>query len=390
VINAQQVQVNTPFGDAPTKRLRAIDGMAVTADVWEQAHGFHRESLRYHNMVGHGAGILTGLQVIASDPADASVYVLPGFAIDQLGRMISFTQPMPIDLGATTGPFFLVLSYSESQPRADAERSADSSILYVHSEYSIDVLPALPATPHVELARINRSHGTSAIMVARNPERPGLDEIDLRFRVELTTAPRQVASMAICYAGRLPATSRHSQGVSNLARWMARGPGLRLAVDDNAPITAGLSAYPIVYLVGGDQLQFTRDQMTILYEVWTGGGTILYETCQQGGQIEHPSDAVFLDLMGAFGVRMEPVPADHLLMNEPNFFAVQPAGYETEGTRRVLMSEGVVFSSYDYGCLWQGLRRTGPASREEIRAAMEWGENVVVYAMARRKAKSNA
>jgi hypothetical protein len=44
----------------------------------------------------------------------------------------------------------------------------------------------------------------------------------------------------------------------------------------------------------------------------------------------------------------------------------------------------VIISSYDYGCLWCGERRNGPAEREAIRSAMEWGENLVQFAVARR------
>jgi len=51
----------------------------------------------------------------------------------------------------------------------------------------------------------------------------------------------------------------------------------------------------------------------------------------------------------------------------------------------VVISDAVIFSTHDYGCLWQGERRGGSASREEIRSAMEWGSNVVAYALARHK-----
>ena len=70
------------LGLFPRKRIRAVDGMAVTADVWEEAHDYHRQINRLHTLLYHGAGIVTGLDVIASDPADSSVYVLPGLAMD--------------------------------------------------------------------------------------------------------------------------------------------------------------------------------------------------------------------------------------------------------------------------------------------------------------------
>jgi hypothetical protein len=48
------------------------------------------------------------------------------------------------------------------------------------------------------------------------------------------------------------------------------------------------------------------------------------------------------------------------------------------------VGEGVILSACDYGCLWQGERRGQAASREEIRAAHEWGSNIIAYAAARR------
>ena len=32
----------------PTKRIKAVDGMAVTADVWEEAHEYHRHQQQLH------------------------------------------------------------------------------------------------------------------------------------------------------------------------------------------------------------------------------------------------------------------------------------------------------------------------------------------------------
>ena len=51
----------------------------------------------------------------------------------------------------------------------------------------------------------------------------------------------------------------------------------------------------------------------------------------------------------------------------------------------VLVREGVVFSTFDYGCLWQGKRRGRAAARHEIRNALEWGENLMLYAWQRRR-----
>ena len=66
-------------------------------------------------------------------------------------------------------------------------------------------------------------------------------------------------------------------------------------------------------------------------------------------------------------------------------FGAPPQGFETEGSPHLLVGEGLILSTFDYGCLWQAQRRGRPASREEIRSAMEWGENLIVLFAAGRK-----
>ncbi len=59
----------------PNMRIKAYDGMPVTADVWEKAHTYHLQLQQAHNLFFHGAGILVGLEVVASDPADNIIFI---------------------------------------------------------------------------------------------------------------------------------------------------------------------------------------------------------------------------------------------------------------------------------------------------------------------------
>jgi hypothetical protein len=72
-------------------------------------------------------------------------------------------------------------------------------------------------------------------------------------------------------------------------------------------------------------------------------------------------------------------------LNRPYLFAAPPAGFETQGSPKLMMSDGVIFSTHLYGLLWQGERRGRLASREEIRSAIEWGANIMTYAVERRR-----
>ena len=369
----------------PTRRIKPLDGMAVTAQVWEEAHDYHRQLLRFHDLLRHGSGIVLGLEVIASDPPDSSVYILPGVAVDPRGRIIVVTEPVAYDVGSAHGLLYLLLTYDESRPTPD--RDDKDGPLYVHAQFGIEVVSALPDTPCVELARIRRRDREAALVEAQDAEHPGLNEIDLRFRrgsPRSGAVPQEVASLAVCYTGGLE-DARQGHGASYLARTL-RQAGCRVWVDDRVPLAPGLEAYTLVYLVGQEAFQLTREEMNALYVYIQGGGTVFVESCRRGTKNgDPPADASFSDLLASMGIQLEELPPDHSLLVEPCLFAAPPAGFETEGTPKVLVGGGAIFSTHDYGCLWQGKRRGRAASREEIRTAMEWGANLVTYAIERHK-----
>ncbi len=366
----------------PTKRIKAADGMAVTAQVWEEAHEYHRKWQRAHDLYSHGARIVTGLEVIASDPADSSVYILPGIAIDPLGRTIVIAEPVVYDVGAAQGPIQLLLTYEESQPTANADQ--EDGPLYLYSQFGIQATRALPDTPFVELCRVRRQSRENALINARNGEHPGPNEIDLRWRREGKEPLQETACLAVSYTGG-STDDKHSRGMDYVAQALRRS-GQRVCVDNRVPLAPDLEAYTLLYLVGQDAFQLTRDEMNALYAFLQSGGTLFIESCRRAASSgEPPADASFLDLLASMGVQLKEVPPSHPLLTKPHLFAGPPPGFETEGEPKLMMGDHILLSYGDYGCLWQGERRGRPASREEIRAALEWGENLVAYALAQRQ-----
>jgi hypothetical protein len=384
------------FKQFPSRRIKPYDGMVVTSDVWEEAHDYHRRQQRYHNLLHHEPGILIGLEVIASDPPDSAVYVQSGIALDAAGQVIVVPEALSFDLGAAQGPLYLVLSYDESQPKAEdsatpAEDATDVK-LFVRVQYGLEVVstPPDPTAPYVELARVQRQGADASVTNAADPAQPGLNQIDLRFRRQTGSAARPAVKVAVCYAGKATdkAAKRHGHGAKVLARVLRHG-NQPVWVDDAVALTAGsdLSSYDLVYLVAQGDFQLTSDEMNVLYVYLRSGGTLLLEACHKvtaAGKAE----AVLLEMLSSFGTQVSDLSVDHAVLSEPNFFAAPPVGFETEGAPSIKVGEGVILSACDYGCLWQGERRGQAASREEIRAAHEWGSNIVAYAVARR-AQSN-
>jgi hypothetical protein len=359
----------------PKRRVKPIDGMAVTAEVWEEAHEFHRHALRAHLGLNHGAGIVIGLDVIASDPPDNAVYVQPGVALDALGNTIAVPQAFSYELGAAQGPLYLLLTYGESQPHSEDQR--DDGVMYIPAQFSLAA--AASAAGGVELARLNRQARSAPIVNARDSAQPGANEIDLRYRQWVGAVQPKLITLGVGYLGGAQ-DRRHGRGALVLARAISRSQPLRVVVDDNVVLRSELSRYTLLYLVGHGAFQLPPEEMNTIYAYLQAGGMVLYESCRQDADAAK-ADAIFLDLLSSLGQKIDDLPRLHALLNEPHFFAQPPAGYEPNAPGSIRLSRNVIFSSSDYGCVWQGERRSGPADRADIRSALEFGENVVTYAV---------
>ncbi len=367
----------------PTKRVSPFDGMAVTAQTWADAHEYHRLSQQIQALFGHGPGILAGLQVLASDPPDSSVYIRPGIARDPAGQIIVISEAVRYDLARAEGCLCLLLSYGEGRPAAGS--GAEGGANYIQAAYAVEAKPQVPeGVAVVELARIRRRDAKSPVVDAVDPLRPGLNEIDLRCRREIGAPAAQAASIAVVPLGKGD-QAPHGRGASHLARALSRA-GQRVWADDGVSLDGGLQAYTLVCLVGQGTFQLTPDEMNALYAYLQAGGTLFIESCRRDAAGAAAADAAFSDLLGSLGIRPSPLPQDHSLLVEPYLFAAPPPGFEAAATPAVSVSDGVILSSADYGCLWQGESNGRVPSREEIRAALEWGANIVAYALNRRGA----
>ena len=360
----------------PLKRIKPSDGMTITAQIWEEAHEYHRHSHRYHTMFGHGPGILTGLEVIASDPPDTSVYISPGVAIDTEGQLIVLPQAVAYDIGQEMeGLFYVILSYSESQPRSDEnDQDDDSGSRYIHGEFSISAHASLAEVTGVELARVRRSSRDSVLRDVASPMRPGLDEIDLRLRREIGV-PLQI-NVAVSYLGQHE-EKWHGVGLTQLAQTLNHLGNYRLQVEDEVGIGPGIVTNTLVCLVGQGKFELTAAEMTGLRNyVYRGNGTLFIES------LDEAAEKAFLNFLTSKDMKAAPLIGGHRLLTQPYLFNTPPPGYEPDNPL-VEVSEGVIFSRRNYGRLWQGERRDQLASREEIRAATEWGSNLMTYALNR-------
>jgi hypothetical protein len=376
----------------PTQRLQPVDGMAVTAEVWGEAHDYHRHQMRLHALLGHGSGIVTGLEVIASDPPDNGVFILPGMAVDAAGNTIVLPQPLSFDVGRAEGLFHILLSYGEGRPQPRSTSTEDGTVYYIQSQFAVEASAKLPETPGVELARIRRQGRGAPIQNAQDSPHPAPNQIDLRYRNVIGAAAPASATIAVCYADKAP-SEHHGRGAGQLARFLRSpfGGQQRVWADDDVPLTQDLDGYNLVYLVAHSAFRLEVDEMNRLYMYLWRGGTVFIESCRREAEgLASPPDGAFADMLGSLGITLEPLPAAHRLLSEQTLFGSLPAGYETSAAPGLQIGGGVILSTNDYGCLWQGERRGGPAQREEIRSALEWGANLLAYATAQRRERAPA
>lgn len=353
----------------PQKKIRPYDGMSVTADVWEKAHETHTLGLQSHNLFFHGAGILTGLEVVSSDPPDRLVYILPGVAVDALGRVIVLPQAVAYDMGNDSeGQLYFLLSYRETMPSAG--EGVGSEPAYTQSQFVLTARPSLPQEPVVELARITRSDRNASVKDAVDTLRPQADEIDLRYRRTLALSSSLLIPAAVIASGS-GKNRNAAEGLANLAQAVRPAGRFQLVVEDQLPLNQNVVNYAALFLFIDGDVKLSASQIKGLKSYLEKGGTLVIECANE------KSRTSAMELAGKLEIGLTNVEKGHALLCQPNLFAVPPAGYQPSG--ELLAGDGVLVSTFNYPRVWAGEAANGLPDRAQIRAAMEWGENLLQW-----------
>lgn len=356
----------------PQKKIQPFDGMSITADVWAEAHGYHAQALNAHQQLLHGGGIVTGLDVVASDPANSIVFILPGAAIDTAGQMIVLTEAVAYDLGQKMeGKLRLLLLHREMKTQAAAEEESNAPA-YIQDEFVIVARAEVPDLPYVELARLERGDPLQPIHDAANFYAPQINEMDLRFRQNACPPVTEQVLTGVCTLGKPLPT--YAQGVIHLANVLSTQTRFKMIVEDAVPLDASLLRYDLVFLVPGQATALTKEQADALRAYLEKGGKLLVEFNQP------VSDKEIAGLMKPAGVILEKIPPVHALFQKPNLFFFPPTGSLPAEQDGVWSWGGVALCvSGGYGDLWSGQAPREQLSRSAVRAALEWGVNLVNY-----------
>lgn len=382
-------------GEFPQERIIATDGMAVTAEVWNEVHEHQRQWLTAHTHHIHGRGIITGLTVAADGPPKPNqIRITAGVAVDSVGQTIIYPEDRVFELQDQTGLLYIVLTYGESAPAPKSQHNAADAPHYIKSGFKVEAV-ARPDARSVELARLFRTDPAKPIENAKDAEQPGPQELDLRFRHQLIAPP--LPPMAIALVGleaNIPPV--HWQGWHNLVREVRHTGIQRLWVQRNVLLNQELSAYPMVCLTGQRGFTLKPDDRNRLHAYVNGGGVIYYESCRR--ELRDPgADKSILDLINAFNGKEEEIKANHTLYSTPYVFTQLPEGYDRPGSQLRIMGGSnteresmtmckigrglLIISRNDYSCVWSGERRAQRLTRTELREAFEWGANLITFAL---------
>jgi hypothetical protein len=303
--------------------------------------------------------------------------VRPGLALDPTGRMLLLADPVrldvPVDVPAV---LHVVLSYAEEPIAPQRSWSDRDEYTRVLERAHVCLEPGAPAPPALELARL-RFDGP--VQNAVDPVLPRRGELDLRFRERLQVRPRPdlgVAQLIVERADELTGTAeRHRQGLRYLLREIGLTTPYRPRWAGSIGLDEPLPPVSLLYLTRSGAFGFSNELVPGLAAFLLGGGVLLADACRAtdwrafAGSVE--------ELAGRLRRTPRVVERGHPLLLSRHVLPEAPLACD-DGPA-LSESGGLVLTTADYGCAWQGASAEHALSRETIRAALELGTNVAVY-----------
>jgi hypothetical protein len=386
------------------KRVNPFQGLVVDADTWKDAHNYHRQNMKLHIFAFHKTGIVSGFEVTASSPADASVNIGPGIAIDPEGNAIIMPQRQRYHLQThEKGRIYLVIQFREipGEPFQPPEGGQPTRIL---EAYRLQERDALPSEAYVELARLDFDPAMEGIKNAKNPGQPAVNEINLNFREEaIKAAPERIpaviretppvitretsAAAETALIGYFPLGGAnkdlHRRGLHNLVKELNRYGHLPVAIEDEINLKKPLGRFSLIYITSNGRFEVTPEQQSALNSYLQSGGIIFGDGCSltTGGVDSKGAKEfglAFNRLAVQFNSKLGIVQRGHQLLSSEHIFSEVPAGCEPP---MLLEGGNMICSSSDYGCAWDGGHGDQPLPRDAIRSALEIGANILAYAL---------
>ncbi|MBN2075970.1 MAG: DUF4159 domain-containing protein [Dehalococcoidales bacterium] len=393
------------------KRVNPFQGLVIDSDTWRDAHEYHRGQQRLHMLAFHNVGIVGGLNVVANKPADLSVSIQPGMAVDNEGNVIIVPETQHYQIQTKEkGTIYLIIQFREvpAEPYQPPEGGQPTRII---EAYRIQEREKVPDEPYLELCRINFDPAEKTISNVSKSSKAGKNEIDLSFRQEVTElltppaekppvekppAEKKIVPTQTTEAVSSPVESisightvlsgddkdLHITGLQNLVKEINRHGNYAASLVENITLDEKIKQHTIIYMTGVGGFELTDEQNSALGVFLQSGGVIFGEGCAEGQQGTSSKGSkefglAFNQLASIHECKLEIVTRGHALLSACNVFAEVPQGVEPA---MLLAGSKMIYSGSDYGCAWQGGHRDTPLPRDIIRDSFEMGMNIITYA----------
>lgn len=379
-------------GSGELKRVNPFRGLMVDETTWADAHDYHRTLARLHLLAGHGWGIVEGLEVIADERIPDSLLIRPGIAIDPQGRALIVSQERRVPISPTPGATIYLTAHLREELTAPQRFWNDlDEFTRVIERCETVAQTGPPKTPSIELARLTVAGPIRNAASLLDPQ-PG--EIDLRFRERLLVRPRPnlVVGQLLIEADEASPGSAHDHrlGLRFLLREIGLTTPFRPRWVGATRLGLPLPAASLLYLSGGTGFAVGDAGVSQLQAFLQAGGILFADACA-AGEVGRFAASVAA-LAATLGRELQSVGRYHPLLSARHIFAQPPLGPAHgsggNGTGEgvaLAEADGLILSTADYGCAWSGGADGAPQSRDAIRAALELGVNIAVYARQRQR-----
>jgi hypothetical protein len=381
---------------AQIKRINPFAGLIIDADIWREAHEYHRNQLKLHVQAFHNAGIVRGLGVKADSPPSLSVTIEPGIAVEPAGNMIVVPQPQRYHFQTRKrGVIYLIIQFREI-PVGPLQPPNGGQPTRILEAYSIQECDQFPTEPFLELARIDFDPTMATVKDAASVTSYNKNEIFLSYRIEAKPPQiEKIVTSGVENTGEAKPSIRlghmvmgnaakqlHTAGLKSLLREIKYQYNFEVDFEENTPLTNDIDRFDVLYLTGNGRFELAPEKQKILENYLQTGGIILADGCavgegEEGIKMAREFGLAINNLAIQFKYRLGTMQRQHPLLSAIHVFTEAPRGAQSA---TFLEGGPMFYSGNDYGCAWQGGYPNASLPREVIRAAFELGANVLAYA----------
>jgi hypothetical protein len=386
----------------PLNRLHIYDSLIINAERWLRTQKYHRDRQNLHYQSINQPGIVCGLGVRVIEPPPESparfrdrrwVEIQPGIAIDLEGNPIIVTEDVDRKFHIAsetpqsgTLTVYLVISYVEPD---NPQYPQDSDEVREWFRFEEKTTP--PDERELELCRIQLKPGEVRLERPSNPLQPGINQLDLRHRLWAQARPKAVVRVAQL-EGELSNQEYYYHNLLALSQAIAAlYPPLQIVVEPHAirQMMGVALPYDVLYFNSPQLDQMSEPSIEGLKMYVKTGGVLLIEVSSDSNaaelvkqQLEQRLDISLMSWQETYQAAMTPaVECLKLLQTQPFLFVVPPT--LQQHPIQLWSGDGIVLIAGQLSSAW-GFHPQLALPRHEIRAAQEFGINLLYFAWRRR------